>query len=168
MHEFFRKLVIVSAFICIPAIMQESICNAQFYCQDTLLINEYFPCVGPYIPVCACNGVTYRNECFARQKDGIVGPVVNGVCGAFDFDIVPNPPVQNGNQLELSIFVTLANNVEIFIINVYGITVYRNTLRNVQNLQREIINTTDYEEGIHLVMVVVDNRVQSKRFSIVN
>ncbi|MBT8195974.1 MAG: hypothetical protein HKO56_00055 [Bacteroidia bacterium] len=35
------------------------------------MINQYFPCVGPYNPVCACNGVTYRNECFARSKDGI-------------------------------------------------------------------------------------------------
>lgn len=168
MHKFFAKLVFVFAIICLPVFLQVNMCHAQIYCQDTLFVNPNFPCVGPYIPVCACNGVTYRNECFARQKDGIIGQVVNGVCGAFDFDIVPNPPVQNGNQLELSVYVTEANNVEIFIINVYGITVYRNTLRNVQNLQREIIDTTNYEEGVHIVMVVVDNRFQTKRFSIVN
>lgn len=167
MHKLFLKLFLACVILCLPALLQVNKCNAQIFCQDTLLVNQYFPCVGPYIPVCACNGITYRNECFARQKDGIIGTVVNGICGEFDFDIAPNPPVQNSNILELSLYTTNPNNVEIFIINVYGLTVYRKTLRNVQNLQREQIDTSNYEKGLHIVMVVVKNKLQTKRFSVV-
>lgn len=162
------KSIIFGLFLTTSFLMASTECQAQWnFCQDTTLINPFFPCVQGYEPVCACNGITYRNECFARQKDGIIGQVVNGVCGEFAFDIVPNPPIQNSNILELGIYLSNPGNVEIFVIDVYGVNAYRKTLRSVQYLQKEFIDTRNFERGVYIVMVVVGNKFQTDRFTVV-
>jgi len=61
-------------------------------CKDsTRQENIFFTCSDDYMPVCDCNGITYRNACFALNKYAILScGYQQGPCGLFDVDISPN------------------------------------------------------------------------------
>src|SRR5689334_16968285 len=61
-------------------------------CVDSINIDTYYKCgLGngyQYDPVCACDGITYRNACAAEHWGGVnYGFWVNNtICGNFHFD----------------------------------------------------------------------------------
>lgn len=61
-------------------------------CKDSLKQeNPFYTCFGDYLPICACDGKTYRNSCFAENKFAISqGCYTDGPCGIFDVDVSPN------------------------------------------------------------------------------
>lgn len=68
--------------------------HAQFFqptCIDSLMITNN-TCYGTsYQPICGCDNVTYRNECFAVAAGIINGAFTDGPCEFMDFDFTPNP-----------------------------------------------------------------------------
>ena len=64
-------------------------------CADSSLVQNGAYCDPQWIPVCGCDGITYRNDCFARNRGLLQWGY--GICDAIDFDFNPNPPVDNIN-----------------------------------------------------------------------
>jgi hypothetical protein len=86
------KLFFLSRFCALLWVLQPSFAQAQFSmpCVDSLSAMPFFPCPNPqFFPVCGCDNNTYRNECEARRRGGVMF-YTDGPCSGFEFDILPN------------------------------------------------------------------------------
>lgn len=117
-------------------------------CYDSTQVQFVPACPLDFEPVCACNGETYRNECYARAEGFMM--YENRVCEGLDFEFYPNPVVFN---LALDIITAQEGDVEIQIYDSFGkiyfSEVYRNITRNQINL-----DVNNYELGIYYVRMV--------------
>lgn len=96
---------------------------AQFgvRCVDSTRIQSNSPCsTYGFLPVCGCNGITYRNECFATSE-GLTS-WQNTICEEFGLDFYPNvistDYMQYFKPLILSKY---GRQSTIYIIDIYGI-----------------------------------------------
>jgi len=90
--------------------------HAQFFqptCIDSLMITNN-TCYGTtYQPICGCDNVTYRNECFAVAAGIINGAFTDGPCEFMDFDFNPNPAGRNPVDGPLTIRVICKSTADI-------------------------------------------------------
>lgn len=86
-------------------------------CVDSLYINPTPLCGSNYEPVCACNGKTYRNQCFATSDGVIPGMYSFGPCEPLHLFLYPSLATE---FLNLNISTKTETYVNIFIFDVYG------------------------------------------------
>lgn len=129
--------------------------NAQFSfefgCFDSTQVQFVPACPLDFEPVCACNGETYRNECFARA-DGFM-MYENRVCEGLDFEFYPNPVVFN---LALDIITAQEGDVEIQIYDSFGKIYFREVYSNITR-NRISLDVNNFELGIYYVRMVALN-----------
>ena len=113
-------------------------------CRDTITMLPYFSCQGYYEPVCGCNGKTYRNECYAKIRDGVQS-YEPGICDPVALDLYPNPIVET-----LNFFVALKDkgNVRVVIFDLYGQKFFERTYQNIK-LFNENMGISDFHGGIY-------------------
>lgn len=132
-------------------------------CKDSLKQeNIFFTCFGEYIPVCACDGNTYRNACFAENKYAIrTGCYQQGPCGVFDVDISPNivggfSPLSSNYGLTFQVH---AKKRGFLIVNVFtpmGRFQLQKVFPLAENLpgitpQAYTINTSTWDQGVFIL-----------------
>ena len=162
---------------------------AQFTssCKDSTKINLYAKCQGPqyakYSPVCACDGQTYRNACAAELWGGIINAMagdnyVNGICGNFDIDFVPNAVGATSTTTEdafLHIFVNpilLPTSVQIYLFDVFNRVQYSRYLYATAGnfLLADTYLNADFfariENGVYILLVTVNGEPKSKKIVI--
>ncbi|MBA3899368.1 MAG: hypothetical protein H0X62_04020 [Bacteroidetes bacterium] len=115
-------------------------------CYDSLLINIGAFCIPDYDPVCACNGETYRNYCFAKN-DGYQ-QYYNGICELIDFNIKTNPVLHN---LELDLITSQEGNVTIHIVDWYGKVYYQDFFYGINRRQIQI-PVGNFDQGVFMVI----------------
>lgn len=132
-------------------------------CVDSLLI-----VVGPncnyadYRPTCGCDGVTYRNECFA-SSNGLL-QWVDGPCELVDFDFYPNP-------VAYDLFLTIVTKYEETPVNIYiydlqGNLYYYDNYQTYAGVKSQlvILDVSFWERGIYMVMAQVGDYFTLKKF----
>jgi hypothetical protein len=147
-----KKLLVVLLFLPILGFGQ---------CLDTLNFPNLNPgtaCNPEFIPVCGCDGVTYRNLCHAQYAT--VLQWVDGPCEQVAIDIYPNPVA---NWLYLTVATKFEANVDIYIFDRNGNIMYSQFLRSVTN-QYLTIPTNDLEKGLYFVGAESNGVVQLLKF----
>lgn len=151
--NFYRLILSVALLLC------AFIGNAQHGCYDPLLVNENSYCNPDFEPVCGCDGITYKNECFARNYNGISSSTY-GPCSQVAFELRPNP-VQD--FVEIEIVLRYKSNAQILIYNMQGHLQYRRILQDLDHFSQRL-TVTNLNNGLYLVVVESGGVYSYQRF----
>lgn len=139
---------------------------AQPLCQDTFRRTPTYRCQDPfYLPVCGCNGITYRNQCAAYWQGG-VNNWTGGVCTGFDVDIFPNPFA--GNEpviINISFPDNVSGSLTLRIIDAWGGSVWQRYFSSVYR-ERIPLDPGFLKQGLY-ILVVADGRGNYRSFKLV-
>jgi hypothetical protein len=128
-------------------------------CLDTLNFpNLQPPCFVDFIPVCGCDGVTYRNSCYAEYAT--VLQYQEGPCENIVIDFFPNPVTY---WLNTTIITKIESNVNLYIYDRNGEVYYYQYLTLVTN-QTLNIPVNGFEQGLYIMMAESDGEVQLSKF----
>ncbi len=132
-------------------------CNAQ--CIDSLNFpNLQPPCFADFLPVCGCDGVTYRNACYAGFAT--VLQYQEGPCENIVIDFYPNP---TSYWLNTTIVTKFESNVNLYIFDRNGNVYYYDYLTNVTN-RSLTIPVHGFEQGLYIMMAESNGDVQLSKF----
>ncbi|MCC6819027.1 MAG: T9SS type A sorting domain-containing protein [Bacteroidia bacterium] len=153
-----RKLIFILTLLIAPEI------KAQFIqCVDSVRANPLFQCNDPaYIPVCGCNGITYRNQCVAYNIGG-VSNWTSGVCSGIDLDLFPNPIGANSElSINLSFPEFIYGNVTLQIVDLYGKIHEQRFINNFNRISIQI-DVRPMMSGIYFLIIRASNGASAIR-----
>lgn len=130
-------------------------------CLDTLRFAQDpgSACLGfPFLPVCGCDGNTYRNFCFAEWAT--VTQWTDGPCELVAATIYPNPVIY---QLTAEIVTRFESDVQIFIFDRNGNIYFDSYIRSATN-EYITIPTNDFDQGMYIFMVQSGQDVVLEKF----
>lgn len=128
--------------------------NSQ--CIDPLSISPSFPCPDPtYKPVCGCDGVTYRHDCEAQRRNGVL-TWVDGPCSGFEFDLIPTF-VTDLDVLRLTFVQNTGKTATLYLLDYFGKTMIQRTLPASDNFsipfQFDLPEISSMRPGPYIVII---------------
>ena len=129
-------------------------------CVDTLNFPDPFPpCNTDFTPVCGCDGVTYRNACYAEFGARLF-QWQEGPCNPVAINIYPNPAT---NWLFVDIATQFESDVQIVVFDRSGNIAYSN---NLSSVSRGFINIplNGFGRGLYMIMAESNGYVELLKF----
>ena len=121
-------------------------------CVDEFQKNPTFQCNAPFDPVCACDGVTYFNQCDAYNHGGIVfngNNLSNGVCG--DAAMILGQDARDRLVRMFFQFKQGGGNLTFMVVDIYGKIMRQQFIRSSNELPIPIdIETSTFPPGIYI------------------
>ncbi len=160
-----KHLLLLITIICSYSVS----CFSQNYyspCKDSMKFEDpTYYCFLDFEPVCACDGITYRNWCVAENQFAISsGNYVFGPCTNFAYDISPN---QVNSILQLKFKKKSAGYFTVTIYDYFG-HIYYTRVYNYSdvtaNYQKYEISVLGFEQGLYIIEVISDNEQQLNKF----
>lgn len=137
--------------------------SAQWGCLDTIRRTPLYLCQDrQYIPVCGCDGITYRNACAAYWRAG-VNTWTGGVCNGFHVDVFPNP-VSGSNPINVNLSFpdNVYGNLIFRVIDAWGSIVYQRFFTNMQRTEF-FLDPGFMRQGFYVILVI-DSRGNFQAF----
>jgi hypothetical protein len=132
-------------------------------CIDSLYYNPTPICGSVYEPICACNGKTYRNQCFATSDGVVPGQYTFGPCEPLHYFFFPTLAV---DFLNLNISVKAEGTVNIYIFDVYGnikfFQDYYIGTPYILNLSNFDVST--FDKGVYVLVAETQGYYQLEKF----
>ena len=133
--------------------------TALSQCLDTLRFVDPAPgCPLDFIPICGCNGVTYRNSCFAEAATVI--QYSDGPCEQVAVSFYPNPVT---NWLFTTLVTKFESDVQLYIYDRNGNIYYNRYLRNV-TYEYLTIPVNDFDDGLYVLVVQSGGELVFEKF----
>ncbi len=146
------RQVIVLIWIMFPAL-------GYAQCLDTLNFPDPAPgCNLDFTPVCGCDGITYKNPCFAEAAT--VQFWNDGPCEQIAMNIFPNPVTY---WLNVTLVTKFESNVRLFIFDRNGNIAYSNNLTSVTT-EYLSIPVNGFNQGLYIIMAESNGEVQLLKF----
>lgn len=125
-------------------------------CIDSTHIQYGAYCDPGWDPVCGCDGVTYQNDCFARNAG--LNSWYYGICDPIDFNFNPNPPY---DHIDVDVIKREVGTIYVEFVDRFGKVFYTNAFTNVTRIQFQI-ETKGFPVGVYYLNIFCEdgNRVK--------
>lgn len=107
--------------------------------------------------------VTDNNGCTVSGSILFTGNRIDGSNDELDVTLYPNP---SNDFVNLGINNSVSNKAQIQIKNMLGAVVYSQTIIIIKNNQQLLINTSNFEQGLYDVSILIDDKLLNKRLII--
>jgi len=128
-------------------------------CIDSTLIQNGAYCDPTWIPVCACNGITYRSDCFARNAGVANNSWVAGICDPVDFDFNPNPAY---DLIYIDAMLKNIGNMNVQLVDRFGQIFYSTTFTDVTE-QVFQISVNGIPNGMYFIKIYCNDGMRVKK-----
>ena len=128
-------------------------------CVDSTHIQNGAYCDPTWIPVCGCNGYTYRNDCFARNAGIVNNNWVSGICDAVDFDFNPNPAY---DEVYIDAMLKNVGDMNVQLVDRFGQIYYSTSFTNVTEMVFQI-SVNGLPEGMYFIKIFCNDGLRVKK-----
>jgi hypothetical protein len=129
-------------------------------CADSSLVQHGAYCDPQWIPVCGCNGVTYRNDCFARNQGLLQWNY--GICDAIDFDFNPNPPV---DYINVDVIIKTPGYMQVQLHDRFGRIFYSTSYVNPGQMSFQM-NVKGFPAGLYYILIFCEDGYKVRKLVI--
>ncbi len=131
--------------------------SAKAQCIDSTMIQYGAYCDPRWEPVCGCDGLTYRNDCFTRNLGMTTWQY--GICDALDFDFNPNPVF---DFINIDAILRIQGTLYVELVDRFGRVYYRNLFPSVTRYQFQI-SVNGFPPGLYLLNLYCDDGYRVKK-----
>jgi hypothetical protein len=121
-------------------------------CIDSLRISPTFPCPDLlYNPVCGCDNVTYRNLCYALNRNGVLY-YSEGTCTGFELDVFPNVAAQE-DIITMTFSQSQEKSASFMLVDVWGKVFIQRTLPAQKRFEFQLNELVYLPRGPYIAII---------------
>ncbi|CAN5902129.1 hypothetical protein BH11BAC7_BH11BAC7_23700 [soil metagenome] len=119
-------------------------------CVDSTQIQYGAYCDPQWIPVCGCDGITYRNDCFSRNQG--LQQWSYGICEAIDFDFNPNPADPFNENVYVDVIIKTPGYMQVQLMDRFGRIFYSTSYVNPGQMTFQM-GVRGFPAGLYYILI---------------